>query len=111
LSKKVFKSEKAIVYNFHLECVRANYPYLTLREAITLASLNTVIDGYPGPVIGSETDINWVLTKVKIREMPAEVQSMKDEISQEKLVDQHLGLAWRLHQFHESDSEGDIPPK
>jgi hypothetical protein len=53
------------MFNFHLSAIRVNYPYLTMREAVTLASLQTIIDGYPGPVIGSDEDIASVLAKIE----------------------------------------------
>ena len=76
MSKKVI-SAKVQAFHANLSAIRTYHPYLTMREAITLASLNTVIDGYPGPVIGSDEDIQWVLTKVKIREMPAKASSVE----------------------------------
>lgn len=73
MSNKVFNQAKATILNFHLEATRATYPYLSIKEALVIASLDTIIDGFPGPLLGTDDELQWALTKIKVREMPAKL--------------------------------------
>lgn len=64
-----FNSSKSAIFHFHLEYARAYYPDLSLMEQLTLASIETLIDGYSGPVYGTDDYIRQVLTKVNARRM------------------------------------------
>lgn len=66
MSKKV--SEKALAINAHLVQIRAYYPGLSFGQALCLASLNTIIDGYPGPLLGSDELLESVLKAISLRE-------------------------------------------
>jgi len=69
MSKKA--TDKSFAFGKNLHQVRILYPYLTMAESFCLASLETTIDGFSGPVLGSDELLDRTLGKIRVREVPA----------------------------------------